>query len=146
MKENVISFRERHSIVWIENGRIYKRQPKHNTDNEYYYLRTLEKTGYVPQDVRMEDIETVSMEYIPSQKVTNPDEFKNHLLPILDALSKHGIRHGDLTDLSVLIKDNRPIVIDFGESRWKPDPIQDKRDFANDAHYLYEALAKKCRE
>ena len=144
MKEQ-ISFRERHSIVWLDNGRIYKSQPKYNTDIEYYFLKLLEPSGYVPQNVRQEAIELISMEYIKPQKVTDTELFMSHYQSVLAALRGNGIRHGDLTNLSILVKENRPIMIDFGESRWIKDPIESKRPLS-DADLLMTAMLKKCKE
>jgi RIO-like serine/threonine protein kinase len=143
MTRKDISFRDRSSTVWLEDGRIYKCQPKYNTDIEYYFLRILEPSGYVPQDVYQEGIETISMEYIPPQQVTNVYEFMSHYKPMLKALKEQGIRHGDLTDYSILVKNNKPIMIDFGESRWIKDPIPSKRP-EQDAELLMTALLKKC--
>jgi RIO-like serine/threonine protein kinase len=138
-----LSFRERHSIVWLENGRIYKSQPKYNTDNEYYFLQTLADSGYVPQDVRQEDVELISMEYIPPQEVTDPGEFSSHYWPIIWMLEEKGIRHGDLTEYSVLVKDNTPIMIDFAESRWLSDSIPPKRP-ESDKELLHKAMERIC--
>ncbi len=140
-----LSFRERHSIVWLEDGRVYKSQPKYNTDNELWFLMALKDTGYVPQDVRKEDVELISMEYIPPQGITDNEKFMEHYKHVIRALQYHGIRHGDLTEYSILVKDNRPIVIDFGESRWMDDAIDSKRP-ESDSYLLREAMSKKWKE
>jgi RIO-like serine/threonine protein kinase len=145
MTRKKISFRERSSIVWLKDGRIYKSQPKYNTDIEYHFLKLLEPSGYVPQDVRQEDVELISMEYIPPQQVTNINVFTSHYKPILRALKDAGIRHGDLTNQSLLIKNNKPIMIDFGESRWITDPIPSKRP-DSDKTLLMTAILKKCEQ
>ena len=129
--------------MWLENGRIYKSQPKYNTDNEHYFLKILEDSGYVPRDVRREDIELISMEYIRPQQVSDPTVFHEHFSGLLQALESVGIRHGDLTDYSVLVNNNRPIVIDFAESRWLKDPIWSKRP-QSDRELLYSAMRKIC--
>ena len=130
-----LSFRERHSTVWLDDGFVYKSQPKYNTDNEYRFLRAMLNTGYTPKHVVRQDIEIISMEYIESEPVTYPDLFWSHYTPLLRALKSKGIRHGDLTEYSVLVRGNRPIVIDFSEARWMDDPIEDKRP-KGDAFWL----------
>ncbi len=133
--KNQLSFRERHSIVWLEEGRIYKGQPKYNTDNEYQFLTRMSGTGYVPRNVTRLDLETITMDYIQTEQVTDPQLFWSHYICVLEALRDKRIRHGDLTKYSVLVKNNKPILIDFSESRWMDDPITDKRP-EGDAFWL----------
>ena len=138
-----LSFTERHSIVWVEHGRVYKSQPKYNTDNEYHFLKLLESSGFVPQNVRQDSIELISMEYIPPQEVTDPDKFHSYYENLLRALAYNAIRHGDLTEYSILVKDNTPIMIDFSESRWLSDSIPSKRP-DSDRELLYHAMERVC--
>lgn len=129
--------------MWLENNRIYKSQPKYNTDTEFYFLTLLSPTGFVPANVRREEIELISMEYIPPNRVYNKDKFMSYYEPVLAALESFGIRHGDLTTASVLIKNDAPILIDFSESRWKPDPIVSKRP-QSDRELLLKAMEALC--
>ena len=113
--------------VFYRDGRVFKRQPKHLADNEYGFLMMMQGTGYVPGDVRREDVSTVSMEYVRSERITDIDKWRSHGIPVLETLKRRGIRHGDLTVYSVLVRNNAPVLIDFAESRWIGDPLPDKR-------------------
>jgi RIO-like serine/threonine protein kinase len=128
--------------IWSAGNRLFKQQPKYMTDNEYFFLKKMESTSYVPPDVRQEDIETISMEYIHDEPVTDTLKFRAHFWPVLYALAKNGIRHGDLTKYSVVVNNNRPYIIDFSESRWITDPIPSKRP-QSDAELLEKAFRAK---
>lgn len=133
--------------VWLstDNGRVYKSQPKYMTDTELAFLKALEGTGYVPEDVRQDGIELISMEYIGPNYVTDEKAFMDHLPLVLDVLKERGIRHGDLTEYAVRIRDNRPILVDFSESRWMNDPAPDKRP-EGDSYWLERTMRELCKK
>ncbi len=138
--DNVIMKRVETYEVFYRNGRVFKRQPKFLTDNEYYFLKKMQGTGYVPSEVRREDVSTVSMEHIRTECITNIDEWMSHLEPVLETLLRRGIRHGDLTVYSVIPNGNRPYLIDFAESRTLLDEIPDKRP-EGDRHWLTKTMS-----
>lgn len=131
------------SRVWVLGNTVYKSQPKYLTDNEFYFLTAMEDTGYVPLRVRREGIELISMEYVVQTPVTDGTEFLSHYVPVLTALRNKGIKHGDLTTYSVLARNNRPVLIDFAESRWIGDPIPTKRR-ESDAYWLRRTMKELC--
>ena len=116
------------SRVWREDGFVFKRQPKHLAQNELWGIHAMNSSGYVPIAV-WEDKETVRMQDLgESEPITDRDEFLSHLPKILSALESARIRHGDLTDKALIVKDNKPYIIDFAESRMWDDPRPDKRE------------------
>ncbi len=134
------------STVWTKHdGYVYKRQPKFMTDSEFWILKQLESSGYVPKQVEQVGIELIKMEYILPESITDIQEFMSHYEVVLWDLNKIGIRHGDLTDKNLLIKNNKPIMIDFSESRMACDPRQDKRP-EGDEYWLKYAMQKLCKE
>jgi RIO-like serine/threonine protein kinase len=131
------------SRVWRENGHIYKQQPKYMTDNEWYALQVLRPTGYVPQAEKV-DIETIRMEDLgQSEPVTNAEAFMSHLPVILQTLENVALRHGDLTQYAIIVKNNKPYIIDWGESRFWYDPRPDKRR-EGDKHWLAKTMQEMC--
>lgn len=131
------------SRVWREDGYVYKLQPKHLTDNEWYALHSLYETGYVPYAERV-DIETIRMEDLgESEPVTDATAFMRHLAVILQTLKDYGLRHGDLTEYAIIVKGNRPMIIDWAESRTFTDPRPDKRR-EGDAYWLTETMQSLC--
>jgi len=126
--------------VWLAGGRIFKSQPKFMADTEYHFLRTLEKSGYVPRGVRREDLGTISMEYVENESVTDPAEFLSHYLPVLKALTDAGCRHGDLTPYAVLVRSNKPVIIDFAEARYRRSPMRSKRHDESDMVWLKKTM------
>jgi SAM-dependent methyltransferase len=138
-----LSARTSDSIVTMVGRTLFKRQPKHLTDNEIYALNALAGSGYVPLATRTAN-EVIEMEYLgPSEKVTDITTFLGHYHPILEALEGAKIRHGDLTRYALVIKDNRPIMIDFAESRYWSDPRLDKRR-GGDEYWLAKTMANLC--
>ena len=131
------------SKVWRENGHIYKQQPKTMTDNEWYALQVLADTGYVPK-AELVDIETIRMEDLgQSEPVTDVEEFMRHLHTILQHLRLCALRHGDLTKYALIVKNNKPYIIDWGESRHWYDPRPDKRR-EGDEYWLTKTMEELC--
>src|SRR4030042_4466380 len=132
------------SRVWREGGYVWKRQMKYLTDNEIYALKTLYPTGYVPQAEQM-DRDTIRMEDLGlGERVMDSSAFMAHLPLVLGALRTYGLRHGDLTEDAVIVRANRPYIIDWGESRTLDDPRPDKRR-EGDAYLLTRTMGKLCR-
>jgi len=130
-----------YSKVWQDGPWVYKRQHEFMTDNEFWCLRQMEQSGYVPE-VHQVDRDLIRTRYIrkdPNEMVYRARLFA-HERPILEALWKAGIRHGDLTEYAIVLgEENRPYLIDFAESRLWNDPRPDKRP-EGDAHWLNYAL------
>jgi tRNA A-37 threonylcarbamoyl transferase component Bud32 len=116
------------AMVWRGNdGYIYKRSMPFLIENELYFLRLLEASGFTPAAIRY-DKYTIRMDDLGiSQPVTDKDAFAKALHQVICELHRYGIRHGDLTIQAIVIKDNRPYLIDFAESRFANDPRPDKR-------------------
>lgn len=131
------------SFVWREGDVIYKRQPKYLADNENWALVQPALADYVPQFLARLNKEIIKMEFVQSEPVTDTVEFWNHYHAVLGALKAAGLRHGDLTEYSVLVRGNRPVLIDWAESRNWDDPRPDKRR-AGDAYWLKKTMEKLC--
>ncbi len=124
-----------------EDGLIFKRSIPFLIENEFYFLRKMQGTSYVPT-VERYDKYTIMMPFIENQPVTKPNIFMRHRVKFLKALRNAGIRHGDLTTPNVLVNENRPIVIDWAESRRWGDMRPEKRP-EGDVHWsqvTWEAL------
>lgn len=114
------------SRVWLYGTHIYKWQPKHLTENEIWCLEAMAMSNFVPIAERVE-LEIIRMEFITDENASNAKLLLNNVEHALRWLALCGIRHGDLTRPNVLVKDNRPILLDFSESRLVTDPRPDKR-------------------
>lgn len=134
------------SHVWRPDppdGWVYKFQPKHFCQNEQWCYETMADSGYVPQCERV-DIETIrTTDLGPGQMVDNPEAYLSHVSRVLQALGAAMIRHGDLTEYSVLPRGNRPWIIDFAESRLSSDPRPDKRP-EGDGNLLSATMRKQA--
>ena len=143
----LISHRERSSDVWLHtpSKTIFKTSPKYLIDNEYHFLEALRFSGFVPQPVLRKSLEVIAMPYIERQAVTDPEKFMSFLQPVLEALKLADCRHGDLTEYSVLVHDNKPVIIDFGESRPYFSPLPDKRR-EGDRYWLTKTMEKLAND
>jgi len=130
------------SRVFRDGMFVVKHQPKFMTDNEIWCLLRMRSSGFVPF-AEQTGLEEIRLEFIRKEIVTNKSFFKNWMRPVLDALYEARIRHGDLTEYSVLVRDNKPVLIDFSESRLWDDPRQDKRP-EGDSFWLKKTAEKLC--
>lgn len=128
------------SNVWKIGNWVYKDQHEHFACNELWCFRQMGSSGYVPLVERVSATENRT-EYIERESVTDPEEFMLHLPKVLAALKKCGIRHGDLTEYAVLVKNNSPLLIDFSESRLMCDPRSNKRE-EPDSWWLERTMRK----
>jgi RIO-like serine/threonine protein kinase len=128
--------------VYRNGAWVIKKQPKFLTDNEWYALRLLKDTGFVPQAEKV-DISTLRIEYVENEPIADPVEFHNNCWIALETLKKHEIRHGDLTRYAVLVRNNAPVIIDWAESRYRYDPRPDKRR-GGDAWWLAKTIKELC--
>ena len=124
------------SQTWTDGRYHWKESPKHLTDNEWYALNILRDTGFVPDTVRVNE-ETVQMESITTEPITDEYLFREQCHIFLKIIKDKGLRHGDLTPPHVLVVKNRPVVIDWAESRTYDDPRPDKRR-EGDEHWMGE--------
>ena len=131
------------SRVWRDGPWIYKRQPKYLADNEFYALAHPALLDYVPGDLERIDKEIIRMEFIKNEPVTDVILFMSHYWPVLEDFEAAGLRHGDLTEYSVLVQNNSPVIIDWAESRTWDDPRPDKRR-RGDAYWLKKTMRKLC--
>lgn len=119
------------SKVYREGDWVFKQQPKFMTDNEIWYLQTLYSSGYVPYAEQIE-IELIKLEYIESQPVTDCQLFRYLMGQVLRTLKDNSLKHGDATEKNILVRNNRPYLIDFSESRLACDPRPEKRPEGDD--------------
>lgn len=133
------------SRVWREDGWVWKRQPKYLTDNEIYALQAMKPSGFVPYAEQV-DIELIKMQDLgESEPVTNAEAFMAQELLVLGALRHVGLRHGDLTKYAIIVRNNKPYLIDWGESRTWDDPRPDKRR-EGDAYWLHKTMEELCQK
>lgn len=128
------------SRVWRgNNGYIYKRSTPFLTNNEYYLLDLLRHSYYVPYSYRYDKYTIMMEDKGKGERVTDKASFIKHMRNIADLLRKHKIRHGDLTRYAIIVKNNKPYIIDFAESRLASDPRPDKRS-EGDSYWIEKII------
>lgn len=131
------------SRVWKDGKYVFKRQPKHLTQNEIWCLEEMYPTGYVPVAQQVE-IDMIRMHHVPRYGGQVSLEFlTRHAEQILGCLETVGIRHGDLTEYAVILSKpyGVPVIIDFAESRLACDPRPDKRP-EGDRYWLMKTMRR----
>jgi len=73
-----------------------------------------------------------------SESVTDEIAFRRNCALLLYTLKKHGIRHGDISTKNIIVKNNKPMLIDFHQSKFNDEPGLDKRP-EGDAFNLWKA-------
>lgn len=133
---------------WVKDGWHYKKNHPFFITNEYHFFMRMWPTGYAPV-CKIVDEWTLKTRYLGDQQlshksVTDIDTFMGHYRPLLAALKLKGIRHGDLTTYAIIVRDNRPLLIDFAESRFTNDPRPDKRP-EGDEYWLLKSMEEICQ-
>ena len=131
------------------DGWMYKQSNAAFVANEYEMLTRMADSGYTPQARKLSDnivaVEDLGDQYESWHSVTDEEAFMSHLPLVLDALKEAGIRHGDLTKFSVIVVDNKPMLIDFAQSRdigdWRPDKRPE-----GDRYWLERTMKELCGE
>jgi len=126
------------SEVWMDPEWCYKRQLLTFTENEWYALRTLSDTGFVPEAERI-DKNLIRTRRLYSSSVFDPLKLERECERFLQVLKEHGLRHGDLTTPHIFVYNNGPVVIDWSESRLLDDPRPDKRP-EGDLHWMTKTM------
>lgn len=114
------------------DGFIYKRSIPFLIENEFYFLKRMwDETAFddlfVPFVSRWDKYTIKMFDLRENLPITDKEEFISNMDRLLGTLSRLGIRHGDLTRYSIIVRNNWPHVIDFAESRRMGDPRPDKR-------------------
>jgi len=116
------------SVVWRSSlGYVYKRSTPFLIENEQYFYEKLYSYGAVPYAERYDKYTLQIQDLGKSEPVVDEQTFRENCIAVLAALKKAGVRHGDLTEYAIIVKDDKPFLIDFAESRVWDDPRPDKR-------------------
>lgn len=130
-------------------GYVYKRSIPFLIENELYCLQKLyddfaAPTIFVPSSIRF-DKYTIRMEDLGiGELVTDVDKFMSYKRPLEKVLEYTKIRHGDLTTQAIIVREQKPYLIDFAESRLWKDPRLDKRP-EGDAYWLDRTFMELCK-
>lgn len=132
------------SVIYVDMPFVYKRSIPFLIENEIYLLEQLRETRYVPLATKF-DKYTLQIEFIKDEPITNATIFEYHCNEFLGILEKLGITHGDLTEANIIVRDNKPMVIDWAESRLRGDPRPGKR-MEGDGYWMQKSMEKMLNE
>lgn len=115
------------SCIYDKGDFIIKQATKEIAEREAYFLNLFDYE-YFPKIINLEieaDYSLLTLEKIVGKdfndfienldtKSTSTQTFIQHCLNILEILQKHGIEHRDIRPDNLIIRDNKPVLIDFG--------------------------------
>lgn len=103
-------------------------------------LRELTGTGFAPELIDEQDDVICQEDLGDGEPVQDGTRFRQGAAQLLCTLWSHGIRHGDLTGRNIIVRGDRPIAIDFLQSRFRNAPGPDKRQLS-DSYWLWSFVA-----
>ncbi len=115
--------------------------------NEMRFLKALALTPFVPQMRGYENgvpglTVTVLEDLGEDGPVQNEAAFLRRCIALLHVFRERVIRHGDLTAKNLIVRNDCPVALDFGESRFADEDMPDKRP-KPDAYYFWRAISEK---
>lgn len=134
-----------------ENGAIVKRA--HTRDGEGYYqiavkglanearmLRAMSKSGWTPELIEEGPGYIVQTDLGDGEPVQLEQSFRRECVRMLYDLRRRNIRHGDLTDRNIIVRDNRPWLVDWQESHFIGETAPQKQPWS-DSELLFRSLS-----
>lgn len=113
--------------------------------NEARMLTHMQASCFTPVPHMIQEDErctALTEEYLgESEPVTDEVIFRRECALLLLMLRDYGVIHGDLTSKNIIVRNNRPMVVDWHQSRLINDPGPDKRP-EGDAYHLWRAAAE----
>lgn len=110
--------------------------------NEARWLHHLEFSGFTPRLLMDEPGRIVMQDLGDSQEVENLYNFRRKAIFLLGTLRHFGVKHGDLTAPNIIIKNDSPMAIDWGEAVELGGTLPSKRP-EPDATHLWAVVANK---
>ncbi len=108
--------------------------------NEARWLHHLGESGVTPRLLWDEPGRIVMQDLGESQEVFNLYNFRRNSIFLLNTLRFYGVKHGDLTAPNIIIKNDHPMAIDWGEAVELGGSLPSKRP-EPDATHLWEVVA-----
>jgi hypothetical protein len=108
--------------------------------NAFEKLSNFSQSGYAPEPMNYRDQEgQLLMEDLgETEPVTDEVVFRRRIADLIAALDRHHIIHGDATRLNLIVKDNKPYLIDFQQAFYDHQNLEPKRP-EGDAYWLWHA-------
>ncbi len=108
--------------------------------NEARWLHHLSESGVTPRLLMDEPGRIVMQDLGESQEVSNLYNFRRYSIFLLNTLRYYGVKHGDLTAPNIIIKNDHPMAIDWGEAVELGGTLASKRP-EPDATHLWAVVA-----
>lgn len=145
---NIITMKGTTSIVTVDKnkGVASKKVTEYSSYNvferEVFWLNFLNEQGYKwsPKLISTDPVQKIiNMEYVgePITSSNAPADWKNQLQTIIIDLQNHNLKHNDIKNTEVLVKDGKLYLIDYG---WvsQDDDWSCKKMFSNNVKPFHE--------
>ncbi len=134
---------------WAYGGENANPRCVNGVHQEARMLRELSGTGIAPELIEEGDDYILEEDLGESQPVVSFDDLRRNGVRLLWTLQQHRISHGDpwftldkkKKKGNVIIRDDRPMLVDFKMSRFFDEPIFDYRE-TSDQYHFWLNLAK----
>lgn len=110
-------------------------------ENERRFLKQLSGTGFAPEIIN----DTVQEFIKEKHYISDESDFYRSCVWLLLTLRRNKIRHGDLTRKNIVVRNNKPVAIDFMQSKFYDESGPDKRP-EGDAYHLWNAALTLVNE
>ena len=107
--------------------------------NEARFLAVLASTPFVPRLRSVTEDRLILEDVVEAQPVQDEAAFLRACIMLLCEFRANGVRHGDLTARNLIVRGDRPVALDFGESRFVSEGGPHKRP-KPDAYYFWQAI------
>ena len=109
--------------------------------NEARWLSSLEGAGIAPSIIDAGQGWVLEQDLGDSDPApTNGEAFRRHMIQVIWTLRDRGVRHGDLTSANIVLRDNRPWLIDWQEAHAFDEPAPRKRP-VSDSYLGFRTVA-----
>lgn len=147
MTENIILLKNNHDVSTFRNTDHQTIIKVANTEqglillaNEARWLHHLNGSGFTPRLFMDEPGRIVMQDLGDSQEVFNLYNFRRKAILLLNTLRYFGVKHGDLTAPNIIVKNDSPMAIDWGEAVELGGSLPSKRP-EPDATHLWAVVA-----
>ncbi len=113
--------------------------------NEARMLKIMAGSGWAPEVIAQGKGFVAQTDLGISEQVTDNDAFRHNCIRLLNELRQRGVRHGDLTSVNLVIRDNKPLAVDWQESHLLTEPAPPKQPWS-DSWLLCRTLSDMGRD
>lgn len=124
-----------------DDGPEYYRIALQSIKRDAWGLKAMAGSGYAPELLKQTKDSVTQTDLGDTEPVGVEQDFRRNCVWMLCETRKRGVRHGDLTDRNVIVREDKPAAIDWQESHeiGKPSPAKQP---LSDSGLLFRCLSE----